>query len=222
VTTTGSYLVLSESLGTPMIVSQIDIGTGTANGMFTAPNNDEFGLYPDYNSNNFALLPANQNAMFAASFKTGTSLDGTITYSGLSGDVLTYMATFVTGSTMLPAALPATLDGTFYSTVNTGQAISVSATSSLTISGTTLSGTVTCPLRAVTPPPQPTPCTVEGTLTPRTDIAAFDVTLTFSNGVGNSFPGAWTGVTASGLGYFDGTRLQLGATSGTTAFAFSN
>ncbi len=216
----GTYLVLSAKLA---VISQIDMGTGSANGMFTAANNTEYGLYPDFDSNNFALLPANQNGAFAASFTTGKSLDATITYSGTSGDVLATMTTFVVNSAAPPAAaLPATLAGTFYSTSNSGQRIDTTAMSTLTITGTAFTGPVACPLMSTMPPPQPTGCTVTGTLTPRSDIGAYDVSLSFADGNSAKFPTGWTGVMATGLAYFDGTKLVLGAASGATAFAFSN
>ncbi|MEP6859794.1 MAG: hypothetical protein ABJE66_04185 [Deltaproteobacteria bacterium] len=219
VTTSGAYLVLSAKLA---VISQLDLGTGAANGMLTAANNTEFGIYPDFDSNNFALLPANQNGAFAASFTTGKTLDATITYSGTSGDVLATKTTFVAGSAAAPAALPATLSGTFYSTSNSGQRINTTAMSTLTITGTSFTGSVTCPLKSTMPPPQPTLCTATGTLTPRTDIAAYDVSLMFADGNSEKFPTGWTGVTATGLAYFDGTKLVLGAASGANAYAFSN
>lgn len=215
----GTYMVLSSKFA---VISQIDVGSGAANGMFTAANNTEYGLYPDYDSNNFPLLSNNQNGALAASFSTGKTFDATVTYSGTSGDVLTTMTTFVAGSTAAPAALPATVAGTFYSDNNTGQRINVTAMSTLTITGTSFTGPVVCPLMATTPPPQPTPCSVTGTLTPRSDIAAYDVSLSFADGTSGKFTSGWTGVTATGLAYVDGTKLVLGATSNASAFAFSN
>jgi len=215
----GTYLVLSAKLA---VISQIDTGTGTANGMFTAANNTEYGLYPDFDSNNFALLPSNQNGALAASFTTGKDLDATITYSGTSGDVLTTTTSFVANSAAAPGALPATIAGTFYSTSNSGQRINSAATATLTISGTAFTGPVDCPFSSTMPPPMPTGCTVTGTLTPRTDIAAYDVSLSFADGNSKRFPSGWTGLTATGLAYFDGTRLVLGATNGPNGYAFSN
>jgi hypothetical protein len=219
VTASGDYVVLSTSLA---VVSQIDTGNAVANGMLTATNNTEYGLYPDFDSNNFALLPANQNGMFDASFTTRSKLDGMITYSGTSGDVLDYTTTFVASSAAAPPALPATLAGTFYSTVNSGMRINTTAMSTLMITGTSFMGTVSCPLMSTMPPPQPTPCTVTGTLSPRSDVAAYDVSLSFADGNSARFPTGWTGVTATGLAYFDGTKLVLAASSGATAYAFSN
>ncbi|MGN6797631.1 MAG: hypothetical protein ACTHKS_05735 [Gaiellaceae bacterium] len=219
VTASGHYLVLSTSFS---VVSQIDTGTAVANGTLTASNNTEYGLYPDFDSNKFALLPSNQNGSLDASFTTGSNLDGTITYSGTTGDVLEYMSTFVAGSTSAPTALPATLAGTFYSTVNSGERLTTTAMSTLTITGTSFTGPVTCPFTSTPPPPQPTPCTVSGTLSPRSDVAAYDVSLSFADSSNERFPTGWTGVTATGLAYFDGTRLVLGASNGATAYAFSN
>ena len=219
VTASGHYLVLSTSFS---VVSRIDTGTAVANGTLTASNNTEYGLYPDFDSNNFALLPSNQNGSLDASFTTGSNLDGTITYSGTSGDVLEYMSTFVPGATSAPTALPATLAGTFYSTVNSGERLTTTAMSTLTITGMSFTGPVTCPFMASPPPPQPMPCTVTGTLSPRSDVAAYDVSLSFADSDSERFPTGWTGVTATGLAYFDGTKLVLGASNGATAYAFSN
>ena len=215
----GTYLLLSAKFN---VISQIDTGSGMANGMFTAANNTEYGLYPDYNSNNFPLQPSNQNGALEASFVTGKSLDATITYSGTNGDVLATMTTFVAGSDAAPSALPATVAGTFYSSNNSGNSFNVKATSTLTITGTSFTGPVMCPLMSTMPPPQPTPCTVTGTLTPRSDIAAYDVSLSFADGNASKFTSGWTGMTATGLAYFDGTKLVLGVASGPYAFAFSN
>jgi len=215
----GSYLILSSKFA---VISQIDVGTGSANGTFTAANNNEYGLSPDFGSNNILPLAADQNGALDASFTTGKSLDATITYSGLSGDVLTTMTTFVANSTAAPLALPVMIAGTFYTGGGSGQSPGVTAMSTLAITGTSFTGPVVCPRRATMPPPQPTPCTVTGTLTPRSDIAAYDVSLSFADGNGMSFPLGWTGITATGLAYFDGTKLVFGATSNQYAFAFSN
>ena len=142
--------------------------------------------------NNFALLPSNQNGALAASFTTGKDLDATITYSGTSGDVLTTTTSFVANSAAAPGALPATIAGTFYSTSNSGQRINSAATATLTISGTAFTGPVDCPFSSTMPPPMPTGCTVTGTLTPRTDIAAYDVSLSFADGNSKRFPSGWT------------------------------
>src|SRR3569623_853206 len=218
-TPAGTYKMMSSKFA---VISQLDTGTGAANGMFTSANNTEFGLYPDYDSNNFPLLAADQNGELAATFTKDKTFDANITYSGLSGDVLTTTTTFVTGSNAAPAALPASSAGTFYSNNNTGQRIDITAMSTLTITGTSFTGPVVCPAMATMPPPIPTPCTVTGTLTPRSDIAAYDVSMSFADGTSAKFLSGWTGLTATGLAYFDGTKLVLGATSSDRAFAFSN
>jgi len=215
----GTYMMLSSRLG---VITQVDTGTGTANGMFTAANNVEWELSPDYGSNNLVPLQMNVNGALAASFTTGKTLDATITYAGTSGDVLTTTTSFVANSTAAPPALPATLAGTFYTVGGSGQSAGVTAMSTLTITGTSFTGPVVCPRRSTMPPPQPTPCTVTGTLTPRSDVDAYDVSLSFADGNGMSFPLGWTGITATGLAYFDGAKLVLGATSSDRAFAFSN
>lgn len=215
----GDYMMLSASFD---VISQINTGTGAANGMFTAANNTEYGLYPDFDPSTSTPLPLNQNGMLAASFSTGKSFDPTITYSGTAGDVLTATTTFVAGSAAAPGALPATIAGTFYAATNTGQRVMAKATSMLTITGTSFTGTVDCPFMSTMPPPQPTGCTVTGTFTPRTDVAAYDVSLSFADGNYKKFPTGWTGITATGLAYFDGTRLVLGVTSNAYAYAFSN
>lgn len=215
----GTYLILSSQLG---VVSQVDTGTGMANGKFTAANNVEYELSPDYGSNNIVPLQLNVNGALEASFSTGKSLDATITYSGTSGDVLATTTTFVASSTSAPVALPATLAGTFYAIGGSAQSPRVTAMSTLTITGTSFTGPVVCPLMSTMPPPQPTPCTVTGTITPRSDVAAYDVSFSFADGNGQKFPLGWTNITATGLAYFDGTKLMLGATSNQYAFAFSN
>lgn len=213
----GTYLMLSSSLG---VITQVDTGTGAANGMFTAANNLEFEFSPDYGSNDLVPLQMNVNGALAASFSTGKTFDATITYSGTSGDLLTTTTTFVANSTAAPPALPATLAGTFYTIGGSAQSPGVKATSTLTITGTSFTGPVVCPLRSTMP--NPTPCTVTGTLTPRSDVDAYDVSLSFADGTGEKFPLGWTGVTATGLAYFDGTKLVLGVTGGAYGFGFSS
>lgn len=215
----GTYLILSSRLG---VITQVDTGTGAANGMFTAANNDEWEFSPDYGSNDLVPLETNVNGMLAASFSTGKTFDATITYSGTSGDVLTTTTSFVANSTAAPPALPASVTGTFYTIPGSGQAAGVTAKSTLTITGTSFTGPVVCPRMATMPPPNPTPCTVTGTLTARSDVDAYDVSLSFADGNGTSFPLGWTGMTATGLAYFDGAKIMLGVTSGAYAYAFAN
>ena len=228
VTSTGSYMLLSYSSGSPNTVSQIDQGTGSAsNGVFAARDNLEFGLYPNYNSNDFPILGGTQGATLSASIDLNTGLIGSINYPGTEGDVLSFPLNYAAASTTQATLsdIARSYSGAFYANVNTGENINLVATSTFTISAAgALSGSVTCPFTPVQPPPMPTGCTVSGTVTARTDLNAYDFSITFANGT-DSFPSTWVGKTATGLGYYDpvSAKLMFGAVAAdNTAFAFSN
>ena len=235
VTGTGSYMLLSYSVGGPNKISQIDEGTlSVSNGTFTTSDNLSFPLYGNYSSDTFPLLGSGlQGATFAGQYALNTDLTGTITYSGSQGAVLSVPLGFV-GQSTTPMTLPAiakTFTGAFYQNGSTGLNGFISPiASTITISSTgALSGTVSCAFNSVTPPvttAPPTPCTVSGTVVARSDISAYDVlSLSFTNGSAGSFPSQWVGKMATGFAYYDSAtgKLMFGAVApDNTAFAFSN
>jgi hypothetical protein len=229
VTAAGSYQLLSYSSGGPNVVSQVDRGSGSVvAGTFAGNNDIEAGMFPNYNSNAFPVLGADQGGALSATYVLNTSLTGTLNFPGTQHASLSLPLAFAAGSTS-PATLGAaarTYSGAFYSNVNTGENINEAAVSTITIGATgAITGAVTCPFGSVNPPAgAQTPCTVSGTISPRTDVNAYDVSISFTNGTSTSFPSTWVGKTATGLGYLDSSgKLIFGAAApDNTAFAFSN
>ena len=231
VTSTGRYMLLSYSSGSPNLVRNIDSGSGSAlSGSFTSSDNLNSSMYP-------AGTPiySNQGGALSSSFVlkadlSGQSLNGSISYAGTQNASLSFPLGYVGGDTM-PATLSAiarTYTGVFSANINTsgyGNLPVLSSTFTISPAGA-LTGTVSCPLTAVSPPPGPqTPCTVTGTVTARADLNAYDVSISFTNGSSTSFVSGFTGKTAAGLAYYDATsgNLMLGAVApDNTTFAFSN
>lgn len=239
VTSTGSYMLLSYSTGSPNFISQIDIGTGTASdGNFTSNNDQNYYLFPNF-AEDAPVLGNIQGSSLSATYVLNQSINGSISYTGTT-DVLSFPLGIVGQSTQ-PASLSAiagTYSGAFYSTWDTcsGDCV-ISATSTITITPAgALSGTVTCPFEAAQTDDSPRradatspDCTVSGTVTARSDIDAYDVSVSFANGTQYFFaPGStnqWVGVTATGMGYYDSAnqKFMFGAvTAGNVPFAFSN
>ena len=224
VTSAGNYMLLSYSTGSPNVVSHIDTGSGSAlNGSFTASNNLNSTMYPSI------PIYSNQGGTLSASFVSNTNLIGTITYAGTQNASLSFPLGYAVASTM-PATLAAvagTYSGAFEANINTsGYGNLPPITSTFTISSTgVLAGTVLCQLNSLSPPPNPQPCTVSGIVTARSDLNAYDVSISFANGVGGSLISGFTGKTATGLGYYDSVskKIMFGTVApDNTAFAFAN
>ncbi len=230
VTSAGSYMLLSYSMGSPNTILAIDSGAGgVTSGSFDSSTNLHSYMYPSI------PIYQPQGGLLSATFVlnsdlSGRSINGSIDYAGTQGAVLSFPLGYV-GGDVVPATLAAvagTFTGTFYSNQNTsGYGTLPPLTSTFTVSATgALAGTVACPGSAISPPPGPqTPCTVSGTLTPRTDLNAYDVSFSFANGSATSFISGFTGKTATGLAYYDATSHSLmfgGIAPDTTAFSFSN
>jgi hypothetical protein len=238
VTSSGTYTLLSYEAGIPNYVYQIDTGTGSvSNGSFTSSNDQDLFAYQNYEGyDNFgsSVLAPYQGAALSATYVANTSINGQVTYPG-QGATLAFPLEFVSGSTVAPSSLAAiagTHTGTFYSYLVTDPGeFSLTAGSSFTISDTgVLTGTVTAAYGGTLGP-----CTVSGTVTPRTDLNAYNFSFSFANGTGSSQAGdcsfaippgsyGWTGGTATGLGYYNSStgKLIIGAANGTTPFTFSN
>lgn len=232
VTSTGDYMLLSYSSGSPSVVTNMDSGSGSSsNGVFSAVNNLNSWMYlagiPIYQPQGGSLsAPFVLNAN-----NSGQSLNGQIIYAGTQNAALSFPLGYVGGDTTpaTSAAVATTFTGRIGANINTsgygGNLPPLSSTFTISSSGV-LSGTVTCPLSSVNPPPPPqTPCTVSGTVTPRTDLNAYNVSISFANGSATSFATGFVGKTATGLGFYNSTSGQFifGAiASDNTAFSFSN
>jgi hypothetical protein len=232
VTSTGRYMLLSYSTGSPNVLLDIDSGSGSAlNGSFTSSNNLNSWMYPSG-----TLIYAPQGGTLSSSFvlnanATGQSMNGSIAYAGTQNAVLSFPLGYVGGGNT-PATLSAiakTYTGAFYANINTsgyGNLPPLSSTFTISSAGV-LAGTVSnCPLGSTSPPPGPqTPCTVSGSITARSDLNGYDVSISFANGSSTSFVTGFTGKTATGLGYYDSTsgKLMFGAIApDNTTFSFSN
>lgn len=230
VTSAGNYMLLSYTTGSPNIIAHIDSGSGGAlNGTFTSSNNLNSAMYPSG-----IPIYSPQGGMLSAVYvlnpnQSGQSISGSITYAGTQNASLTLPLGYVGGDTT-PATLAAvakTFTGNFDANINTsGYGNLPPIRSTFTISSTgVLTGTVTCQLNPVGPPPtNPTPCTVSGTVTPRSDLNAYDVSISFANGT-SSLASSFIGKTATGLGYYNSTsgNFMFGVIApDNTAFAFSN
>jgi hypothetical protein len=237
VTSSGSYTLLSYNAGIPNYVYQIDTGTGSeSNGAFTSSNDQDLFAYENYEGYGFGSysLAPYQGATLSATSVANSSISGLVTYPG-QGATLAFPLEFVSGSTVAPSSLAEIAGvhtGTFYSYLVTDPGeFSLTAGSSFTISDAgVLTGTVTAAFGGTLGP-----CTVSGTVTPRTDINAYNFSFSFANGTGSSQAGdcsfaippgssGWTGGTATGLGYYNSStgKLIIGAANGTTPFTFSN
>jgi len=234
VTSTGNYMLLSYSTGSPNVISQIDVGTATAsNGSLASSDDQNYYLFPNFSADDYPDLLSYQGSTLAATYVSNASITGTITYPGQDA-VLSFPLGIIGASTQASSlsAVAGTYTGSFYSI---GVAASTSfqpAASTITITPAgVLSGTVYCPFGVnntrVSRPAASTPanCAVSGTVTARSDIDAYDVSISFVNGTTDSFPGTWVGVTATGLGYYNSTtqKFMVGTvTPGNIPFAFSN
>lgn len=230
VTSSGAYMLLSYNPGSPAYVSQIDEGSFVSSlGTITSHNDMAYPLWENYSSDTFPVLySGTQNATYDGTFLLNSDLNGNIVYSGSQGAVLkvpvNYVAASVTPVTL--AAIAKTFTGAFYQNGSTGTNGFLSPIAgSITISSTgVLSGTVDCAFTSVGGGTT-TPCMVSGTVTARTDLGAYDISISFTNGTNQSFPSQWGGKTATGLLYYDAGngKILFGAVApDNTAFAFSN
>jgi hypothetical protein len=231
VTSAGRYMLLSYSTGSPNVVRNIDSGSGSAlNGSFASSTNLNSWMYP-------SGIPIydDQGGTLSSSFvlnanATGQSMNGSIAYAGTQNAILSFPLGYVGGDTTAAtlSAIAKTYVGAFDASINTsgfGNLPPLSSTFTISPAGV-LAGTVSCPLSSVSPPPGPqTPCTVSGSITARSDLNGYDVSISFANGSSTSFVSGFTGKTATGLGYYNSTsgNLMFGAIApDNTTFAFSN
>jgi hypothetical protein len=172
----GSYYVLYSPAGSPTLIAGVVQGNGaSAAGSFSSSNGKDFNL------EGYGVLPA----AVAGSFTTKQSFSGTITYSPATSTTFTtvYDADFEVTPTL--AALAGTFTGQVASSAGT-QTATVTIASSGAISGSS-SG-----------------CAISGTVSPRSDGNAYNVSLTFGPA-----PCALTGQTLTGGAYFRSATKRL-------------
>lgn len=231
VTSTGNYMLLSYSYNPsiPNFISQMDTGTASvSDGSFTASDDQDEYLLSSlaYASTQTVAFQDYQDAALSATYVPNQSITGTITYPGIQHGVLSFPMVMVQQSNQ-PASMSTiagTYTGNFFSAQYATQCApdvyceDAGITSTITItSAGVLSGTVSA-LGASS--------TVSGTVSARSDIDAYNVSISFSNGAAGALPGTWvTSGTGIGLGYYNPTtrRFMFGAlTSNNTPFGFSN
>ena len=234
VPSSGNYMLLSYSTGSPNFISQIDTGTASvSNGSFTASDDQDEYLFSTYGGAPPDLLNY-EGASLSATYVLNESITGTITYPGQDASLSFPLG--MVGQSTQPASMSTiagNYSGAFYSNDEVPGDDTLAATSTITItSAGALSGTVACAFGVSQTNDSPipnastsTPCTVSGTVTARSDIDAYNVSVSFANGTEGSFPALWVGVAATGMGYYDSAnqKFMFGAvTAGNVPFAFSN
>jgi hypothetical protein len=211
----GRYYFLYSPPSNPNLISLINSGSGvSSNG--------------DFSANNLLAVPLSSigytqgtiaNGTFSASYTTNSNLNGTFSYlpSGGSAITTTYEPTSVTVPTLTQIAKEYT--GAFSHYYPSGNNLYTwSPATNFTVSANgSISGTVDCftePVCMSAPCPAIT-CNVTGTINPRTDINAYDVSLSIGSTNGGSTP---LDGTYNGVAYFDaGTgNLNIAGISPTT------
>lgn len=166
----GTYYVLYGSAITPDAIAGVLQGSGTVNGSAFSSSNAK-----DFNLEGQGILPAT----LAATVVPKQSLNGTVSYANSK---TTFAATYEPDSAT-PASV-ATLQGTFTGDVATSAGVepaTVTVSATGTLSGSGASG-----------------CQVGGTVKARTDVNAFDLSLTFGPA-----PCLFANQTFTGVAVFD-------------------
>ena len=202
VLSTGSFYVLYSPPANPGLVSLVNSGSGTpANGQFNAATilsvPLSFGAYTQGTIG---------NGSFASTYVSGSTLNGTFSYlpSGSSTITMAYDATSTAAATV--AQVARSYSGTFSFYYPSGTNLyTYTPTTTFTVSPDgSISGTVACwttPVCTSAPCPTVT-CTVTGSIAPRSDVDAYDTTLSIGSTTGGATP---LDGTYSGVGYYDAT-----------------
>ena len=231
---TGRYMFLHAAPSSPTSITSIEWGPASAsNGSFTtATATTARSLSYAAISNGQWLIPATSTTLVGsmlASYNVGQQISGTITYLPSGSTVFTlndYQSTSLTAPTLAQIAGSyagnlAASTGTSTSFTSNGGLAPLTNTwrplPTLVISATgTISGSMTCMTQqglGLTPQT----CLITGAITPRSDINAYDVTISFpvaNGGAVRVAPGVYTGVA-----FYDTAlqRLTLGATQSSNA-----
>ncbi len=221
-------------------ITGIHWGTGTsASGTFTSASARVAYPVPATQQADFPLLPANgyvNSGSWTLQYVQGQNLSGTMSYS-----VPTNVSNAFAGTisftridydpTSLTAPALSQIAGTYRGTVSTSTATPSSAPNGWTPSPTliisptgAISGTLGC---SSTPfgTSATAVCSIAGTITPRSDIRAYDVNLSFPTSGGGSVSQVLTTLPYTGMAYFDTVlnRLTLGTrTSANGVFVFNS
>lgn len=209
-----TYWILYTPPSVPTSMIFIEQGSATATAVtFTIPSDTEYDLLYDDPNNGNAVVPTGATAGAVITGYTG-SLDYTyqkqIDGSILNGKTVISVVVplYVAGSTAMGSlsTIAGNYAGNFSSTLNSStlQGQGCAFTTALNIgSNSKITGTlVDCSGTGL-----PSNSTVTGTLTPRIDIDAFDVTMTFTADGGDSQP--LDGLTFDGIAYYNAKTKTL-------------
>lgn len=209
-----SYWIMHEDPKVPTAMKFADTGTGVETAeTFNVSNDTDYVLLYDDPSNG-SLLPSGTTTGSTVSGYTAQfdytyqrQIDGSV----LNGNTIisSNVPLFVTDSTTTMASLSdvagkfsGNLSSTLYTSTLQGAGCELSIAVTIGSNGK-VSGTLDdCSGTGL-----PSESTVTGTLTPRTDITAFDVSLTFTADGSDSAP--LDGMTYSGVAYYDPTTKYL-------------
>jgi hypothetical protein len=230
VTGTGKYYVMHSPAAYPWAVSGLDWAPSATATAGTLTSNTEKSISPlEYVTTSLVAYSSATVRLgsLAATYVQGTSLAGTFSY--LPSGSLTIDTAFVAGS-HLPASLsvfPASYNGKgSYSNIGmTYSRFDWAPVGSVTVSGSgALTGTFNCHLYPLSPTGTPS-CGISGTLTPRSDMKAYDVTFSLVEVDGGKVPFQLQGKTFSGLAFLDadtGKFTLVGVATDNNVFIFSN
>ena len=172
----GTYYVLYSPVGTPSVIAGLVQGNGTMSGStFTSSNAKDFNL------EDASVMSATLSAIVA----TKQTFNGTVSDSN---GAVTFTSTY--DPTSDTAASLDTVHGSYTGQVATSAGLetaTVTVNPSGALSGTGVSG-----------------CTVSGTVSPRTDVNAYNITVSFGPS-----PCLFAGETFAGVAAFDGDDKRL-------------
>jgi hypothetical protein len=186
----GRYYFLYTEPATPNVIFNVNAGSGSSsNGSFTSSNLLSVGLgqMPGmYQTGPIA------NGSFSASYASGSSLNGTFTYLPSGGSTVTMVYDPASAGTATLTQIENTYNGTFSFYYAGGSNLyTYTPTTTFAVSSAgTISGSVACySIPVCTSAPCPTvTCNVNGTITPRSDVNAYDVSLTIGSTTGGHTP----------------------------------
>lgn len=206
-----TYWILYTPPSVPTSMIFIEQGSATATAVtFTISSDTEYDLLYDNPKNSNAIVPSGAMAGAVITGYTG-SLDYTyqkqIDGSILSGKTVisVIVPLYVAGSTTMGSlsTIAGNYAGNFSSTLNSstlqGQGCAFTTALNVGSNGKVAGTVVDCT-------GTPGNSTVTGTLTPRTDIDAFDVTLSFTAGAGSE---PLDGIAFDGIAYYNAKTKVL-------------
>ena len=199
----------------------IDTGVGVSTAVtFEAASDTDYSLLYDDPKNSNAIVPSGATTGAVATGYT-VSMDYTnlkqIDGSILNGKTVisVIVPLYVANSTNMQSLnnVAGKYSGNLSTTLNTSTLQAAGCVFALSMDVGS-NGKITGTLDDCSGAGLPSQSTVTGTLTPRTDLYAFDVSLTFTSGGADSNP--LDGLTFSGVVYYNATqkRFDMGATDG--------